>query len=153
MMVLTILIWDYKCWHFFYIVGQTTKSFTLSQNYWHPILRGGKHKSYVVSAKTMANQNGRMDCGPTWIGSWSVIGYCRGGAFNDMSIKVGKDVEQGNDGVRAGLGNKHGKHTRCTQIRGPRGGVTPLLLHVWCIWWNRSRATWLLLELCYSLSI
>ena len=50
---------------------------------------------------------------------------CRGGV-NDMSIGDGKDVEQGNDGARAGLGNKHGKHTRCTQVRGPLDEVTPL---------------------------
>ena len=50
---------------------------------------------------------------------------CHGG-FNDISIGDGKDVEQGDDGARAGLGNKHGKHMHCTQVRGPLVEVTPL---------------------------
>ena len=63
--------------------------------------------------------------------------------------EMGKIVEQGNDGVRAGLGNKHGKDTRCTQVRGPLVEVTPLRpapLFSYCKI-TRLRATMVLLEL------
>ena len=59
-----------------------------------------------------------------------------------------KIVEQGNDGVRAGLGNKHGKDTRCTQVRGPLVEVTPLrpaILVSYCK--IKIQATIVLLEL------
>ena len=50
----------------------------------------------------------------------SMVGVkCRGG-FNDMSIEDGKDVEQGNDGARAGLGHKYGK----THVAFPGSGLS-----------------------------
>ena len=39
-------------------------------------------------------------------------GSCRGDV-DDISIYEEEVVEQGDDGTRAGLGYKHGKHTRC----------------------------------------
>ena len=82
------------------------------------------------------------------VASPTVGAKCRDG-INDISIIDGKDVEQGNDGARAGLGNKHDKHTRCTQVRGPLVEVTPLrlaLLFSYCKI-TKFRTTMMLLEL------
>ena len=53
--------------------------------------------------------------------------YTYHGGVNDISINDGKVVGQGDDGVRAGLRHKLGKHTPCTQVRGPLKEVTPIL--------------------------
>ena len=43
-----------------------------------------------------------------------------------IHLRWKRSAGQGNDGARAGLGNKHAKNTRCTQVQGRRDEVKPL---------------------------